>query len=164
MGNYDEKAVDIEDQEGMKIARAIVVPEGYETTIFPLSVLDPITKVHEETFYQFVLKSITAFGLYNPLVIHPITVDDWKVELELDKHQTPPPMDEDQLRLRVQTGCNRYFALKELEYDAVECIVVENLKAAQDVGFVMSRDKRWQRGDNISLIKQKIADEQNKTP
>ena len=135
------------------VAHAIVVPEGYTTITLPLDALDPISRVTEETFYQFVLDSMKAHGLYHPLVIHPLTVDDWKVELELDKDQIPPPLDEDPMRLRIQTGCNRYYALLQLGYTAVECIVIEDLQEAKDLGFVMGRDKKWQRGSNIALIK-----------
>ena len=142
------------DAEGTyTVAHAIVVPEGYITITLPLSALDPISVITEESFYQYVLKSMADHGLYHPLIIHPITVDDWKEELELAKDQTPPPMDEHPMRLRVQTGCNRYYALLQLGYDAVECIVMEDLQEAKDLGFVMSRDKKWQRGANIELIK-----------
>jgi len=140
-------------EQAYTVAHAIVVPEGHSTITLPLSALDPISRVTEETFYQYVLKSIKGHGLYHPLVIHPLTVDEWKVELELDKDQTPPPMDEDPMRLRIQTGCNRYYAMLELGFTAVECIVMEDLQEAKDLGFVMSRDKKWQRGANIELIK-----------
>lgn len=141
------------DEEAYTIAHAIVVPEGYTTITLPLDALDPISRITEETFYQFVLESMRGHGLYHPLVIHPISVDDWKEELELAKDQTPPPMDEDPMRLRIQTGCNRYYALLQLGYTAVECIVMEDLQEAKDLGFVMGRDKKWQRGSNIELIK-----------
>ena len=151
----DDVAIAEGAEASYTIAHAIVVPEGYTTITLPLSALDPITRIHEETFYQFVKKSIEDHGMYHPLVIHPITIEDWKVELELDKFQTPPPMDEDPMRLRVQTGCNRFFALQELGYDACECIVMEDLQEARDLGFVMSRDKKWQRAANIVLIKER---------
>lgn len=147
--------IDSTSEASYTVARAMQVPDGWDTLILPLNALDPICQIQEETFYQFVLDSMRGHGLFHPLVIHPLTVDDWKKELEYDKFQTPPPMDEDPMRLRIQTGCNRYFALLELGFTAVECIVVEDLKEAQDLGFVMSRDKKWQRGSNLDLLKEK---------
>ena len=135
-------------EDEIKFARARRIPEGAHTVILPLSMLDPINKVQEPHFYEFVKESMEGHGLYHPLVIHPISLADWNEELKMDKFQTPPPQDGNLLRYRVQCGCNRYFALIEMGYDAVECIVVEDLKEAQDLCHVMRIDKRWQRGTN----------------
>ena len=159
---YDEKALEIEGEgvdglniEDFKVIRSINFPEGYSSYIFPLSVLDPINKVQEETFYQFVKESMEGHGaLYNPLIIYPLHIDEWKIELEVDKFMTPPPFDQDEMRLRIQCGCNRFFAAKELGYDAIECAVVDVLKDAQDLAHVMRVDKKWQRGSNMAdLVK-----------
>lgn len=137
----------LEDSE-LKVARAARVPAGKDTVILPLDMLSPITKVFEITFYNFVKESIKEHGLYSPLVIHPITSEEWKKELELDKDQTPPDFNSNPLHYRIQCGCNRFYALQEEGYDAVECIVEEDLEAARNLCHLIRVDKRWQRGSN----------------
>lgn len=132
----------------MAIATARKIPEGANTVALPLDMLDPIDKIREPHFYEFVKKSIESFGLYHPIVVCGVTEDEWKKELELDHFQTPPPFDSNILRWRIQCGCNRFYALRELGYDAVECIVMEDVKDARDACHMMRIDKRWQRGSS----------------
>jgi hypothetical protein len=147
----------LEDEEldGLNIMRAMKVPDGYDTYVFRLSDLDPICKVQEETFFQYVKKSVEDYGLYRPLLVYPIHIDDWKVELETDFHQHPPPMseDDDKIRLRIQNGCNRFFALKEMGYDAAECVVIYDKTEAEDQSHYARIDKKWQRGSNLEILK-----------
>lgn len=137
----------------LKIAKALKRPDGYETYYLPLDMLDPIAKVMEEQFYVFVKKSIEDNGLYHPIVVYPIMLDEWFDELVLDKHQIPPPTDSNPLRYRVQCGCNRYYALKELGYDAVEALVIEEKSEAWDMCHNLRIDKRWQRPDNFRVLR-----------
>lgn len=129
-----------------KIAEAHRKPE--DTVILPLDMLDPIDKVREPAFYHFVKKTFITNKekLLYPLIIHPITVEDWWKEKELDKDQLPPPEDSHLLRYRIQCGCNRYFMLKELEYDAVECVVAYKKEDAWELCKKTRIDKSWQRG------------------
>jgi len=148
---YYERA--LESTAGKLVAHALQVPEGYRTTVYSLEDLDPITKIQEERFYQFVKDSIRAWGyLYHPLIVYPVSLDDWKKEMEMDPTHTFPKKRPDDLHLRIQCGCNRFFAVKELLYDAVECIVVPDLKEAQDLAHTLRVDKKWQRGSNMELL------------
>jgi len=136
------------EREKFKIAEARKKPHGVDTVILPLDMLDPIDKVQEPAFYEFVRKSIKNHGLYHPLVIHPITVEDWKKEMELNKGILTPPPRSVNLRYRIQCGNNRYYALQQMGYDAVECAVIDNLKDARDLCWRLRCDKRWTRGSN----------------
>lgn len=133
----------------MKVAMAKRTPASIPTTVMPLSVLKPITKIQEPHFYEFVKDNIRTHGLYHPLVVRLITIKDWREEAELDKHQLLPTPPTTYLHYRIQCGCNRYFALKELEYDYVECYVIDtNNEEASDLCWRLRTDKRWQRGSN----------------
>lgn len=130
--------------EELKVATAYLKPE--DSVILPLDMLDPIDKIREPAFYEFVKRSFLAHGLMHPIIVHPLTVDEWWKEKELDKDQLPPPEDSHLLRYRIQCGCNRYYLLQSLGYDAVECVVVEKVEDAWELCRKLRRDKRWQRG------------------
>jgi hypothetical protein len=155
MGKYKSRGSEppmLKDTEGLelKIAKAIKTLPGTEdgTVFLPLDAIEPICKIMEPVFYEFVKNSIKGHGLYHPLVVVGITVDDWNKEAEMDVHMSKPIEGSNPLRWRIQCGCNRYFALKELGYDAVECIVMDDVKEAQDACHMLRIDKRWQRGSN----------------
>lgn len=133
----------------LKIAKAKRVKPNLPTFDLPLSMLKPINKIQEPHFYEFVKDNIRAHGLYHPLVVHPITIMDWRIEAELDKYQSPPLDPCPILHYRIQCGCNRWYALQELDYDAVECYVIwDDPKSAYDLCHSLRIDKRWQRGSN----------------
>jgi len=136
----------------MKIAYAKKVREGLETTILPLDMLRPINKIQEPVFYEFVKNSIEAHGLYHPLVVCPITIEAWRTEAELDKFQSPPLDPTDWVHYRIQCGCNRWYALRELGYDEVECFFIENMEEAYNLCHVLRVDKTWQRGSNWEIM------------
>lgn len=127
----------------LKVAYSKRKPE--DTVILPLDMLDPIDKVREPAFYNFVKKSVLATGLLYPIIIHPITVEDWWKEKELDKDQLPPPDNSHLLRYRIQCGCNRYYMLLEEGYDAVECVVVDKVEDAWELCRRLRTDKSWRR-------------------
>ena len=127
----------------IKVAKAYKQIEG--SVILPLDMLEPIDKVREPAFYNFVKKSFEANGLYYPIIIHPITVEEWEKERLLDVEQLPPSPVGANLRYRIQCGCNRYYILRELGYDGVECLVVEDLEEAWAICRKLKVDKGWQR-------------------
>lgn len=135
------------------LARCCVSPPGHEVVVLPLSILDPINKVHEEHFFQYVKDSIDNHGLYRPLVVQPIHVEKWLEEAELDQHSAPPVSVPEgyEERLRINNGCNRFFALKELGYTHVDCVIVQGTKESMDVGYSQSIDRSWHNGSNIDI-------------
>lgn len=116
------------------------------TVILPIDMLEPIDKIREPAFYNFVKKSFEANGLFHPLVVHPLTVEEWEKERLLDVEQLPPKRIGTNLRYRIQCGCNRYYILKEFDYDAVECAIVEDVAEAHDLCRKLRVDKTWKRG------------------
>lgn len=110
-----------------------------------LDQLFPLTKVWEPTLYSFVKDNIERLGLYNPLVVRKITVDEWEKEMELDVTMLPPPKDKGDSLLMIQCGCNRYFALKELGYSSVDCYIVESKEEAQDLCHTLRVDRTWKK-------------------
>ena len=143
-----------ERMELMKTAVAMKVPTDALTQILPIDMLYPICKIMEPHFYEFVKQSIDNFGLYHPLVVYSITTKEWQDELIYDKDQDPPDFDTaPALMHRIQCGVNRYYALKELGYDAVECLIAETVAQARDMCHTLRCDKRWQRPDNLVQLK-----------
>lgn len=134
-----------ETKEPMKVAKAYKVPPGYETVIMKLDDLDPIDKVREPPLYALIKKTFASNGLFHPLTVLRITRTDWENETEWDQDMLPPPVGGEELRNRVQCGCNRYWLLRELGYDAVECVVVDEKEEAWDLCHTMRIDKSWQR-------------------
>jgi hypothetical protein len=119
--------------------------EPLHREIVSLDKLFPLTKVWEPTLFSFVKDSLDKYGLYNPLVVRKITVEEWEKELELDVTMLPPPKDKGDNLLMIQCGCNRFFALKELGYSSVECYIVEDKKQAQELCHVLRVDRTWKK-------------------
>lgn len=139
----DEKTV-----ERGEIAYAYRKPEGTTTKLLNVNDLYPIGKIIEPVFYEFVKKSVQEHGLYHPLVVRPVTYEEWDKELKTPDAVLPPEGEGEGPFLRVQCGCNRLYALKELGYTLVECIEVEEKEHAENLCHVMRIDKRWQRGSS----------------
>lgn len=126
-----------------KVATALKKPKG--TVILKLEDLDPVDKIREPVFYEHVKQSFLNHGLFHPLVIRKVTKAEWREEMVLDKDMLPPPPDGPEERLLIQCGCNRYYMLKELGYEAVECILLDNKEEACELCRRMRIDKRWHR-------------------
>lgn len=142
---WTEKVVD----ESAKVARAAKIPEGYDPIELPVNVLDPINKVQDENFFNTVKQSVVYNGLYRPLILHPMTREQCLEKAELDKDFLVPLHTDWQPYLIIINGCNRYFALKELGFDAIECIIIENHGKAWDEAYYTRKDRKWYRPENI---------------
>lgn len=130
----------------MESAKAAKVPEGLTTTMMSLDEIHPICKIMEPHFYVCVKESVENFGLWHPLVVVEVSVEDWEEEAKHDKDMFPPPKGEKtDTFFRIQCGCNRYYALKELGYKEVEVVICGSVKGAQDLCHRMRIDKRWYR-------------------
>ena len=128
------------------------------THVLPLGMLSPINNVMEPTFYDFVYTSVAAHGLYNPLVVAPLTREQWKEKAKLHEDFISPRSPEDIDHYAIVCGCNRYFALLEQGFKYVECIFIEDWEEARDQCHKLAVDKRWQRGSNFDLLgEQKIG-------
>ena len=145
----------LDDEKGLETKRAYALntPEGQEVQQLCISDLEPVCKIQEPTFFKFVRDSMESFGLYQPLVIVPMTVQEWKEEMEMDHHVIPPRQEGPETRMRIQAGCNRYFAMVDLGYTHCDCIVVTDMEEAQTLAHTLRCDKRWQRGSNLELLR-----------
>lgn len=133
-------------KEGLERAKAAKVPEGITTVMMDIDSIHPICKIMEPHFYECVKESIGSFGLWHPLVLVEVSVEEWEEEAKHDKDMFPPPEGDKQDKFyRIQCGCNRYYALKELGCKEVECIIAPSIKEAQDLCHRLRIDKRWYR-------------------
>ena len=116
-----------------------------DTVFLPMDMLEPYTKVLDNDFYNQVIVSMEANGLYYPLIIHQVEYEKWLKLAQKDGDiRTPDPVGTP-LRYKVQCGNNRYWALKNyFKYTgAVECMVFEDALEAQDLCRRLRSDKVW---------------------
>jgi len=125
------------------IKTAIAKYGGEDSITISLELLHPIAKVFEPPFYEKVKESFRKNGLYYPLIVHPITIKDWEEEMTRDKDMNPPPKDKGDEVLRIQCGCNRWYMLKEMGYDAVSCTILPTKEEAIELCKKTRLDKRW---------------------
>ena len=113
-----------------------------------LDEIEPLTKIIDDDFYNSVITSLEKEGLRYPLVIVEIGEDEWREEAETDGDILIPENNGKPVRLRIQNGNNRYWALKHYwhqEVEAVECIVCSSLEEALPYIKDIRKDRRWLR-------------------
>lgn len=151
MNWWDEEV--ITDYNSWNIAFSAKEHAGYEgeQVVLPLNIIHPVNKIQEPTFYDFVKKSINDSGLYKAPILLPMTMEECKEKAVYDKDFLVPLNDDKEPYLIVINGCNRFFALKELGYQACEFLIIENSEVAWDQAHFNRVDKKWQRADNIHM-------------
>lgn len=111
----------------------------------PLDALHCHAKVENPVFLIKIETSIQEHGLQNPIVVVGMTIKRWKELKEYNPDILPPPEGHpEDVVYHVRCGNNRVRAARALEYDEIDCIVVEKIQDSNSICLQQREEQnRW---------------------
>ena len=100
----------------------------------PLKELHCHARIENPLFMDKVEKSIAEFGLQNPIVVVPITIQRWRDLKQYNPDILPAPEGHPQdIVFQVRCGNNRVRVARELGFTHIDCIVVEKMADSNSI-------------------------------
>jgi len=95
--------------------------------------------------YQAVLKSIEAEGMKNPIVVAPVSREEWAQMTHPipEPDILPYPDVSSEVVPQVRCGCKRLHMAKYGGFTHIECVVLDNYKQSSNLCIGMRND--WKR-------------------
>jgi hypothetical protein len=135
------------------------------TTILSIKLLYPCVDIdyyinklpHKKEYninYQAVLKSVEQDGMKNPIVVAPVTKEEWDGMIhptsELDIFRYPDVSSEQVYQVRC--GCKRLHMAKNLGFTHIECVLLKNFKESTELCVKIGSNKKKELHSRWSIL------------
>lgn len=136
-------------------SRIWTAENGKDAHLLPIDMLEPYTKILNDSHYYTIIESIELRGLLNPFVILQIDEDEWHKQFVRDDTGSiiGPATFGPPIRYRVQCGNHRYYALRHyFNAELVPCEVYDDPEEAAKACKKYRRSKEWKKLESPTLL------------